>query len=295
MIDPAVDFLDFIVIGAQKSGTTALFEFLRRHKEVFIPAGKEVPFLINKQYSLGPDAWYESYFRDARESQKMGTVTPHYLGHPDAPERIAQHFPSASLFAILREPWARMESQYLMARRGGQESRSYGEALAGELRKSSDSSYLSWSLYGQHLDRFQTAQGNAVNLVLSRDLLQNPLVAVNNVLERLNIEEMFEHLDAEVHNVAGGNRLAQRTIAISRQVPVLKWVWQAMPPDRRATLSFALHTKTPRWRAHPEKDEQVGLVDPAIVREIDALFLADSKRLAGDLTLPGDWLDLGRP
>ena len=49
--------LDFIVIGAQKSGTTALFEYLRHHPELYLPSGKEAPFFSHD--SEWNDGWAE--------------------------------------------------------------------------------------------------------------------------------------------------------------------------------------------------------------------------------------------
>ncbi len=103
--------LDFIVIGAQKSGTTTLFEYLRGHPELYLPPGKEAPFFSHEE--VWKDGWGEYVRRNfpgAGEAgdRLWGTVTPHYMygalfdATPDlpaekavriVPERIAAHSP----------------------------------------------------------------------------------------------------------------------------------------------------------------------------------------------------------
>ena len=49
--------LDFLVSGAQKSGTTTLFHFLARHPQLYLPPAKELPFFT--QTDPGPPAFNE--------------------------------------------------------------------------------------------------------------------------------------------------------------------------------------------------------------------------------------------
>ena len=136
--------LEFIVIGAPKSGTNSLFEHLRAHPELYIPPDKEVPFFSHDDvYATGWSAYISRAFRDAPNGMRWGTVTPWYMtGCPvDAegalvtagrlrgreraarqdlhetperiiPERIRAQLPAVKLVAILRDPVARCISHY---------------------------------------------------------------------------------------------------------------------------------------------------------------------------------------
>ena len=140
--------LDFIVIGAQKSGTTTLFEYLRKHPELFLPSGKEAPFFSHDtNWNEGWSEYVRHHFALATESKRWGTVTPHYMygslceaASPDelaavsrperlVPERIASHSPNARLIAILRDPVDRAYSHYRMERFREAESRTFEEAI----------------------------------------------------------------------------------------------------------------------------------------------------------------------
>jgi hypothetical protein len=132
--------LDFLVIGAQKSGTTTLWDLLRDHPGLWLPATKEAPFFSHTPvYERGLRAHLASLGapRDCRRLR--GTVTPHYMhGWHDAPTqviaaRIAHDLPGVRLIAVLREPVARARSQHAMAAVRGHERRNAEQALREEL------------------------------------------------------------------------------------------------------------------------------------------------------------------
>lgn len=94
----------FLGIGAQKAGTTWLFEQLRRHPDVAFPAGKEIHFW--DQLSVRSIAWYESLFKPFEGSGKQtGDITPAYaILPPKIIEICHNHFPDLRLVYILRNP-----------------------------------------------------------------------------------------------------------------------------------------------------------------------------------------------
>lgn len=64
--------LDFVFIGSDKAGSTWLFNFLKSHNEVFVPAAKDL-YYFDKYYQLG-ERWYQRQFRLALKGQKIGEV-----------------------------------------------------------------------------------------------------------------------------------------------------------------------------------------------------------------------------
>jgi hypothetical protein len=132
---------DFLVVGAQKSGSTSLMQCLRQHPDVLsVPGSAEVHY-FDRNWDRG-ERWYRSHFRLERSlasarAARGGTVlcgekTPEYLFHPLAPERAAQTVPDARIIAILREPVARAASQYAMSRRSGVERLELADAIEAE-------------------------------------------------------------------------------------------------------------------------------------------------------------------
>src|SRR4051812_27017228 len=101
---------DFIGIGALKAGTTYLDALLRTHPDICMPTVlKEVQF-FTQHYERGPD-WYADQF-DCGATAMRGEISPQYLVHPLAPERMAKVLPDARLVLSVREPIERTYSQY---------------------------------------------------------------------------------------------------------------------------------------------------------------------------------------
>jgi len=181
----------FLGIGTQKGGTTSLYQLLKPHPEVFLPEQKEVHY-FSKHYDQGDD-WYLQHFAAAAPGQLRGEITPYYLFHAAAPERIAQLRPSMRLIALLRDPVERSLSQYFHSCRLGLEDLPLEAALAAEASRLEGSevrirraggtdlhhqehSYLARSRYDIQLQRYISLFGRDRLLVLrSEDLFaQNP-------------------------------------------------------------------------------------------------------------------------
>jgi len=124
----------FLIIGAQKSGTTSLFEYLSEHPRVAPPLRKEVHY-FDSNFSRGEE-WYRAFFPVLPRGQGSitGEATPYYLFHPLVPTRAAALMPDARLIVLLRDPVSRAFSHYQHAVRKGMESRSFADAVTDELR-----------------------------------------------------------------------------------------------------------------------------------------------------------------
>jgi hypothetical protein len=113
-------FPDFFIVGHPKCGTTALYEILRRHPQIYMPVkepsffGPELPGMAQ-----GPDAErerlekYLELFDAAAPEQRIGEATPSYLKSVTAASRIAEVQPDARIIAILREPASFVRSLHL--------------------------------------------------------------------------------------------------------------------------------------------------------------------------------------
>ena len=197
---------DFLIVGAQKAGTTALYAYLRRHPGITGPRWKEVSY-FDRHYSRGR-AWYRGNFPVwASSGRIVGEASPSYLFHPQAPERAAALVPDAKLIAILRDPVERAYSQYQHAVDFGREPLSFEDALgqeearmAGELeRMHADPGYFShawWNytylargLYAEQLEHWAAAFPAAQLLVLANEeLSEQPAATYARVLEFVGAE-----------------------------------------------------------------------------------------------------------
>ena len=91
---------DFLGIGTQKGGTTYLHRLLQQHPQVFLAHPKELHYFSLHQ-DRGLD-WYSNHFAEASAEKRCGEVTPYYLFHPLAAERIHAAIPNVKLIVLLR-------------------------------------------------------------------------------------------------------------------------------------------------------------------------------------------------
>jgi|SRR5580692_1082544 hypothetical protein len=115
---------DFFIVGHPKSGTTALWDMLKGHPQIYTPPNKEPYFFADE---LHPPAatprsfgWtpatldeYLSLFEPARKEQRTGEASAPYLWSRTAAQRIAEVQPAARIIAILREPASFLHSLHL--------------------------------------------------------------------------------------------------------------------------------------------------------------------------------------
>lgn len=195
--------IDFLVIGAQKSGTTALFRYMRGHPELYLPPQKEINFFANEYRFRKGLGWYMgTYFGGADERKLWGEASPHYMSYGSAPRRIHEAFPHVKLIALLRNPIDRAYSHYRMAVRRGQESRTFGEVIADQSRAFSalpetetgdDSDYvLAFSHYGLALQSYlRYFDGEQVLVIFQEDILSRPEENLREVFNFLGVSETY--------------------------------------------------------------------------------------------------------
>jgi Sulfotransferase domain len=128
---------DYVIIGGQRCGTSALNRYLWEHPNVLPAMYKELHFFdVNHERGLH---WYRGHFPTTRHRSRVasrrggialsGEATPYYLFHPLVPERLAAALPNARLIVVLRDPVARAISHYHHERHLGIETLGLSDAL----------------------------------------------------------------------------------------------------------------------------------------------------------------------
>jgi len=197
----------FVIIGAQRAGTTSLYQHLIQHPQVHPPLRKEVQFL-SVYWGRGLP-WYYRHFPVARRpEQRTCEASPYYLFHPDAPVRAAAALPNARFIALLREPVARALSHYGHNRANGVEPLSIEDALAaerGRLDADRDGSahrlfsYVARGLYAEQVTRWREAVGDRLLVLLSDDLFRDPRQTFDRVQAFVGLDQ-WEPTDFQVHS-----------------------------------------------------------------------------------------------
>lgn len=164
----------FLVIGAMKSGTTSLYEYLNGHPHVLMTKKKELDFFVDElNYGRGL-GWYKQQFADAdNQTIAAGEASTSYTKYPvfqNVPRRIAETIPAARLVYLVRDPIERMRSHYLHEVLLGEEDRPIEAALLGDPRYRAFSNYaLQLSQYLEYFPRGQLLVVQAEHMRNDRD------------------------------------------------------------------------------------------------------------------------------
>lgn len=212
---------DFYILGAQKSGTTALFNYLTKHPNIPLTI-KDIRF-FDKYFDKGID-WYRLHFplklskyvaqKIHSEHYQIGEATERYLEYPHAPLRVKSTTPHSKFIIILRNPIERTYSHYNFNVIRNKENRSFEDAIFGELERSqiefkkmktnenyySDEyfrfAYLDRSIYVEKIKKwFEVFSSNQFLIIENEDLSNNTSKVYKEVLEflKLPIIELNEY------------------------------------------------------------------------------------------------------
>ena len=229
----------FLILGAQKAGTTFLHELLVEHPRVGSPVKKEIHYFT--LHFARPTSWYRAQFPLVGSADHVGEAAPYYLFHPACPERVRTVVPQAKLLVLLRDPVARAYSHHSHEVALGYEkldfatalSREEGRLAGEEERLLADPhyqsfahrhySYVSRGLYARQLERwYQQFPREQLLIIASEQLFASPVETLHRVQAWLGLQPHTP------------NALAARN---SRS-------YSPMAPDVRAMLKARFATET---------------------------------------------------
>jgi len=201
--------VDFIVIGAQKAGTTALFDFLSDDPALALSDVKEAHFFDDEALDwAAPD--YSAYHRHFPDRDGLrGEATPIYAYWPNALERIAAYNPAARLILMLREPAARAWSHWRMEYARGVEPHPFAWCIReGRQRLFAaepfgchrEYSYVERGFYGEQVERLFGLFPREQALILrAEDLRADPNPTLARVRDFLGVPPRPPIAAREVH------------------------------------------------------------------------------------------------
>ena len=196
----------FIIIGAQKSGTTSLENYIAQHPQV-LPAIKKETHFWYRGFNQGID-WYLAHFPPIPKSKNFitGEATPNYLEYYQSAKRIYNVFPDVKLLIIFRNPVDRAVSQYYHWVRIKREERSFEEAIDSELEmllKSPDrpqghgnywqkqpGNYIGRGVYIEFIQKWMEVFPREQFLILKgEDFYEKPAITMKQVFHFLGLPE----------------------------------------------------------------------------------------------------------
>lgn len=208
---PNKPLVNFVVGGAQKAGTTALYRYLCQHPQIHMALGKEAHFFdVNwKKYGGSYERYHRRFFKPQKQHKVFGDATPCYMYFFESPRRIWEYNPNMKWVLVLRNPIERAFSAYRMEVSRHNETLSFREALNQEKIRNKTKlpmqhnifSYLARGFYPEQLRRIWTYfPKNQVLCIPWETLSDNPVVALNSIYDFLDINriENIEPLKAFV-------------------------------------------------------------------------------------------------
>lgn len=221
---------DFFIVGAPKCGTTSLYEYLRQHPEIFMPADRKEPNYFNTDLHapVWPCPTFEQYlalFAPATNQKRIGEASVWYLYSSIAAQAIRQFNPSARIIIMLRNPVDMIYSLHSELLYGLDESiADFRQALEAEeerkLKRIKPTGtlpveclfYREIGRYSKQVQRYYEIFGRArVHVIIFDDLKEDPVTVYQKVLDFLDVSKDFQ----PVFNIVNPNKM-MRSLALHR-------------------------------------------------------------------------------
>jgi hypothetical protein len=216
---------NFLIIGAMKAGTTALYTYLEQHPQIYMSPVKEPNFFafegekmnfrapqdqkginLTSVVDLGA---YRALFCGVTNEKAIGEASHWYLYSPKAPGRIRHHVPEVKLIVVLRDPVERAYSQFLHFVRDGQEPLTdFARALQEERTRIRNNwafgRYASRGFYHAQLMRyFDAFDRSQIKIYLYEDFRDDPNGVLRDTFRFLGVDEAFVPEMSVRPNVSG--------------------------------------------------------------------------------------------
>ncbi len=270
---PKVKSLDFLVIGAAKSGTTSLFYYLKFHPKIYMPSDKEAPFFCKDEwFKRGWEQFAGRYFPNAPLDLLWGKISPRYMADPRAPERIFRQMPGVKLIALLRNPIDRVLSDYRMfVNRSRSSLPVFKDFIASQIHEEDmvrsrnqppdnieclhKNSALKQGEYGRILKGFlRYFPREQLLIIFSDDLEHNPQSILDQVLAHIGLEPGFSPPNIGKRYNVGGTKLRFRNLRSTvRKIYPLKLLWRMLPENRRGVIKLWFNTQVKTVQEAPQE------------------------------------------
>ena len=191
--------LDFLIVGAAKSGTTTLHDLLCQHPKVCLPRVKETHYFdIKTNYERGIE-FYQAFFESCNSDESViGEVTPSYMYVEGVARRIYDTLGGdIKLIFILRHPVQRAYSHFNFNVARGIESLSFDEALELEKERIQISpkhnrrySYISRGFYHKQVSEFlKYFNKSQMHFIIFEEFIESRIESLNGLLRFLNLDD----------------------------------------------------------------------------------------------------------
>lgn len=273
---------DFFIVGAFKAGTTALYEYLRAHPQIFMSVPKEPMYFgadLTPRYRRMTEPEYLSLFDVARADQRAGEASPWYLYSTMAPSEIKAFEPAARIIIMLRNPVDVMYAQHsqlvfnqredltdFAAALDAEPDRLAGRRVPADAIRPEALFYRKSVRFAQQVRRYLEVFGrDDIHVIVFDDLVADAAGVYRGTLEFLEVDPDFP-LDPTVYNPNRSARSGRLQRAIFAPPPALRGVFGRL---RQVPLLHRVRDRLVTANSRPAERQKM---DPALRAALAAEF-----------------------
>jgi len=202
---------NFFIVGAPRSGTTSLYDFLKRTKGIYMSPRKEPNYFSTSidPIFLSPspirdEEKYLKLFQNVKNEKIIGEASPTYLRDPKAPQLIKKIAGNPKIVIILRDPIQRAYSHYLLRKSNGA-TYSFSEAIKTAINSKNDdfkARIINAGMYYEQVKRYiETFGSENVRIIIFEEFIIEPQKILKQIIDFLGIDsELPETVDLP-HNL----------------------------------------------------------------------------------------------
>jgi hypothetical protein len=279
---------DFFIVGAPRCGTTAMYEYLRQHPQVFMPEHKEPMYFgadLTQLHARLSDEDYLRLFADAKPGQRVGEASTWYLYSRQAAREIRDFAPNAQIVIMLRNP---VDVMYSLHRElvfySGEVIRDFEEALAAEedrkqgrrigpSRRPEALFYRETVRFADQVERYLATFGaDAVKVILYDDFVADTAGAYADLLRFLSVDDSFRPEFVRVNESKLPRNPRFQALVVRPPGPLARLV----PALRRFELAHRLRAAILALNSRAERRPAM---DPALRRRLTLELTPEVERL----------------
>jgi hypothetical protein len=282
--------VDFLVVGAQKSGTTTLHQILCRHPHICLPPCKETYFFVVDEHFEKGLGFYLDHFSKCDGKKVRGEVCPAYMYWDYVPERIRDLLGTQmKLIFVLRNPVERAYSHYLMNfHKRGIEKEPFARAVSLEPERICRSwndrhlySYMDRGFYARQISRYlEFFPRENMKFIVFEDFIRNRENILRGLLDELNCDfNLLPRNALSIKAFSTGNprsKLLRDFIYRPKPLPqfIKDWLKHMLGDERIYTLTVKAMELNQRELATHEKT-----MDGGLRKHLMNVYVEDIKKL----------------
>lgn len=256
--------VNLFVIGAAKSGTTSLANYLNQHPDIYIPPIKEPKFFTvqdNVFPHRGPGDYvvdlkvihemkqYESLYDSAKEYSVCGDASVDYLYYSGAASRIKEYNSTAKIIIMLRNPIERAFSAYMHMVRDGRENLLFEDALDQESVRMQKNWEFFWayrdvgfysSQVKNYIDQFTR---DSIHIILFEDFVNDPVSVLSKVFKFLEVDVVYTPDTSIAWNKSGRPGISWLHKIMNRPNSIKSFLKKCMSKRIRDNLKRSIESK----------------------------------------------------